>query len=409
MRGKTEKARGAAVRASRAKTRVAARRKLNLPDRDPLFATALRRHGPQAPPPAGDAAEPGRGRTKAASGGKAHAGRRRSGKGKEETPAREKGRACLKAGDDAGAERKGRDGREATGARAVRNAPRAGRGRGMRRRPAEAEGSAAGKEGARGDERFHRASDETAVENREAPTARRRRVPLRTALLGTSLLASLAALAWVYTGTGVLNVRHVEVRGNEVLDGGYLRGLSGITADTNLIKMDVKAVESAILSEPYVEEVDVSRRFPATVVLDVKERTPIGMIFQNGRYTTVDADGMLLEGLADRPPSILELKGLDVPLLIPGNRLEGDDFGSIAALVLSLPPEMAVLSSAAGTSGGEGLYLESCGTRVIYGDGTELERKNLIAGLSLRGLMDHYSAVEYIDVSYPDRPVIKPM
>ncbi len=230
----------------------------------------------------------------------------------------------------------------------------------------------------------------------------------RIALLGSLLVISLAALLWVYTGTGVLNIKTVEVEGNEKLDSAYLRTLSGITGQSHLLKMDVKAVESALLSEPYVAAVDVNRIFPNKVVLDITERRPTAFILQNGVYSLVDGEGVILESVVDRPQGLVEIKDLDLPLLLPGSAIDDADFAMVNSLLANLPPSLQGMAAAAGYIEGEGLYIESGGTVVIYGDASELEYKNTVALLALTNLMQRYGAAEYIDISFPERPVIKP-
>ncbi|MDD5666876.1 MAG: FtsQ-type POTRA domain-containing protein [Actinomycetota bacterium] len=268
-------------------------------------------------------------------------------------------------------------------------APAANRTDDVSRKPAPAEGG--------------KADAEEAGHKKERSAAH-----VRTALLGALLVGSLGALLWIYTGTGVLNVRHVEIRGNEILQEGYLRTLSGITSDTHLLKMNVKAVEKALTSEPCIAAVDVSRHFPHTVVIEVKERRPSGAILQNGRYNIVDQEGMVLASSESMPAGIVEIRDLQLPLLLPGTELKGADFASVTSLLGSLPPALLEKTSVVGLRKDEGLYLEAGGTLVIYGEVRDLSRKNEIAIMALESLVGRYGAVEYIDVSFPDHPVIKP-
>ncbi|MBC7229457.1 MAG: FtsQ-type POTRA domain-containing protein [Actinobacteria bacterium] len=249
---------------------------------------------------------------------------------------------------------------------------------------------------------------EGAAEIGPRPCGGRKGGGARTVILSVLLVAAFGCLLWVYTATGVLNVREVEVSGNRRLDGSYLRVLSGITPETHLLKMDVKAVERALLTEPYVEEVRVSRRFPATVLLTVREREPAGFVRQNGRCVLVAGDGTVLESLEQAPTGLAEIRASGLPLLVPGEKVDAEDLLRVASLLLSLDPELGGMVSAAGCSNGA-LYLEACGTRVFYGDLSELERKNSIACLALGELAGRYGSLEYIDVSFPDRPVVKPV
>ena len=188
-----------------------------------------------------------------------------------------------------------------------------------------------------------------------------------------------------------------------------MRALSGITMDTHLLKMDVGAVEKALISEPYVAQAIVSRRYPNTVILEIKEREPEGMIYQNGKFHLVDQKGIILESLDKRPPRIAEIKGLQPSLLFPGQEIGGRDFILITALLGSMPNSLKEITSVVGCREGDGLYVESKGTRVIYGEASELPRKNTIAFMALTNLLRHYHAVEYIDISFPAHPVIKPV
>ncbi|MDY6793675.1 MAG: FtsQ-type POTRA domain-containing protein [Actinomycetota bacterium] len=230
---------------------------------------------------------------------------------------------------------------------------------------------------------------------------------LTTALFGAMVLC-LAVMLWVYTFTGVLSVKQVEIRGNQRLDAAYLRSISGITSDTHLLKMNVGAVEEAIRSEPYVEKVMVSRSFPNTVILEIVERQPQAAIYQNGKYHLVDGRGYVLESLDQAAQGTVEIKDLDVPLLFPGVEIGGERYDVIMALIESLPEELEGMAEAVGYGNDTGLYMVSGGITVIYGDTLNLPRKNLIALLSLKGLVDKYGGMEYIDVSFPENPVFKP-
>ena len=390
MRGKTDKTRGAEVRVSRAKSRVEARRKSRAAQ-----AKAGRGRGMRMLRQASGGRGVGASLAAASASREEGKSRDRSGR-KAEKRGRARARrtvpgpvaaARVEEAGKKGRDRRGRSRRKETG--------------GLRRDTVAGLGDAGGrKEGA--------AHARAQAEKTAAGGKRGERRPVRVALLATAFLASLAALLWVYTATGVLNVRKVEVRGNEKLASSYLRSLSGITGDTHLLKMDVKAVESALLSEAYVARADVSRHFPDTVILEIAERKPHGIIFQNGGYHLVDAEGVVLESVDTRPRGMVEMVGLDLPLLFPGVEVGGTRFATVSALVSSLPPPLREMTDAAGFSAGEGLYLESRGTAVIYGEASQFSRKNMIALLALMGLVDRYGEVEYIDVSFPDHPVIKP-
>ena len=289
-------------------------------------------------------------------------------------------------------------GRRAADARKGAQAPR-GAGRSARERNGRAvEAEAGSRAGERPQPERPRGRDKAAGGPR----------PVRIALLGGLLVLSLAALLWTYTGTGVLNVKHVEVRGASALGEEYLRALSGITPETHLLKMDVKAVEKALLSEPCLAAVEVRRRFPDTVVLEVSERRPSGVIVQNGRFLLVDQGGVVLASVEEMPPGLVEIRDLQLPLLLPGNKVSGLDFAMVTSLLGSLPAPLRERTQVVGLRHAHGLYLEANGALVIYGEADDLSRKNAVTLMALGVLLPRYGAVEYIDVSLPEHAVIKP-
>ncbi len=50
----------------------------------------------------------------------------------------------------------------------------------------------------------------------------------------------------------------------------------------------------------------------------------------------------------------------------------------------------------------------TAGTMVVFGDCTELRRKGEIALETLREVAPRYGGLEYIDLTYPDHPAVKP-
>ena len=389
MSGKTEKTRGAKVRASRAKSRVEAKKKSRTAARDPARGseTSVRAErgssgrraattGFKPPVPAADKkTEPEGGRKRR---------RKKKAADRDRVPVMGKPVPAPPAPSGQGRKEK-RERSEAAvpaGARTV----------------AKAVDPGVDSPAARQDER----------RKRVVPMKRRGGSPARTVALGVLLVISLAAMLWVYTGTDVLNVKQVELRGNDKLQAAYLRSLSGITKDTHLLKMDVKAVESALLSEPYVATADVSRHYPNTVVIEIVERRPSGFIFQNGKYVLVDQEGMVLESADAAPVGLVEIKDLVLPLLLPGTEISGIEFAAVTSLIGSLPQALREKTVAVGLKGDDGLYITAGGTTVIYGEAVDLSRKSAIALMALSVLLPRHGAVEYIDVSYPEHPVIKP-
>jgi hypothetical protein len=110
---------------------------------------------------------------------------------------------------------------------------------------------------------------------------------------------------------------------------------------------------------------------------------------------------------ADRE-EVPEITGLRMPLLYPGARLEDPRFQGIVGLLEEIPEELRERTEEVGYAEGEGYFLLADNTRVIFGDCSDLRRKGEIAQAAMREIAPRYPGLQYVDVTYPDHPAIKP-
>jgi cell division protein FtsQ len=134
------------------------------------------------------------------------------------------------------------------------------------------------------------------------------------------LLLRLAALAAVVGGVGVLGmlgwqwqatapVERIAVTGTRHAAPDTLRHLARVDTGTALADVDVRLVEDRVERHPWVESVSVERRQATrTLSLTVRERTPAGLVVQDGRPAYyVDTAGQALP--------LPDSAGYDVPLV----------------------------------------------------------------------------------------------
>ena len=224
--------------------------------------------------------------------------------------------------------------------------------------------------------------------------------------VGLLLLVSLVALAWVYFFSGMVSVRRFEVWGAKELEPGYIVALSGIREGTNLFRVDTEGARETLLTEPRIREAVVKRKFPDTVVLQVKEREPLACLPQNGLFFLVDGEGMVYASCEQKPQGAVELRLSPAPTLYAGREL--DDLGARQVLeALKGAPGLAAMAEAAGREE-RGIYLNCQGVKVILGDVQDLQRKESIALGALKTAAARGEVLDYVDVRLPEHPVWKP-
>ncbi len=245
-----------------------------------------------------------------------------------------------------------------------------------------------------------------------APRGKRitgRKINGKRVTLAFLLLASCALLIWVYLFSEALKIDQIEVRGNNRLEASYICSLAGVGKNTNLIRADTGRIVSNLKQEPWVEEVQVSKNFPSRLVLEIKEREPIFQVLTNHQFFLVDGSGFVISMESEPLAGIPQLNLIPAPELEVTGTLQSEEFHWAAEAYRYLPQGLKSLLVGVSVVPGKGVTLfTSAGYSIILGSNQDLERKIELAVLILGEVARKYRRLEYIDVSMPDNPVIKP-
>jgi cell division protein FtsQ len=133
-----------------------------------------------------------------------------------------------------------------------------------------------------------------------------------TATVFAFRLPQLAGLA-IGEGIGKLGftLRHVETRGNHRVSTQAIYDIAFDQQSSAMPLVDLDGTRTRLLQLPWIREARVSRRLPDTIVVDVIERVPVAVWQQNGRFSLIDADGVVLEPVGAAMPELVRLIGPD--------------------------------------------------------------------------------------------------
>jgi cell division protein FtsQ len=203
-----------------------------------------------------------------------------------------------------------------------------------------------------------------------AQPARRHRDPWRTALFGALIVAILGGAAWALLGSSLLVVRKVEVTGNRLVSAAQVRSAAGLRPGQPLARVNTVAVAHRVERIAAVLSARVTRSWPDTIVITVRERTPVLAVAGAGGYNLVDADGVTVRWAARKPAGM--------PLLTaPPPALPGNPAVRAAALVLrQLPPALRakIVSVSAPWPGAITLHLAGAVTVLWGGTGQAAQK-----------------------------------
>jgi len=110
------------------------------------------------------------------------------------------------------------------------------------------------------------------------------------------VIASVLVLygSFRYAGSiELFGLHKVIVSGASLIENDDVMEAAEISFGSSLFRVPVDSIQQRILSHPYVEAVQVSRQFPRSLFIQVRERTPIAYL-NHGELSCVDQDGVVL-------------------------------------------------------------------------------------------------------------------
>lgn len=223
-----------------------------------------------------------------------------------------------------------------------------------------------------------------------AGPARRRRNPWRRVFVAALAVAILAVVAWALVGSSLLVVRHVRVTGaGGLVPAAAVISAAGVPLGTPLGRVDPATVVRRVEGLAPVLSARVTRSFPDTVVIAVRQRTPELAVAKAAGFALVDAYGVAVTSAAFRPAGL--------PLLSPAPPvLRGNPAVRAAAdVVRELPAALRDrVSSVSASASSVTLTLSGRVTVVWGGPGQAVEKAAELSELLPTG-------ARYYDVSDP--------
>ena len=161
----------------------------------------------------------------------------------------------------------------------------------------------------------------------------RRWLSLRYVLAFVLVVGVLATSVWLVFFSATLQVKRVEVVGNDLLSDGRVREIADIPLGEQLALVDLARADARVGSLAEVKSVDVTRTWPDAVRIQVVERTAVAVVELAGRLRGLDADGVVFRDYKTAP------KGM--PRVRPGTSAGTDALKEAATVVAALPEDLA--------------------------------------------------------------------
>lgn len=226
--------------------------------------------------------------------------------------------------------------------------------------------------------------------------------------IGLLLVLVVLIAGLLFIKSSYFTVGSVIVEGNKYVSVEDVYRIADIPESINIFSLNTANIKMRLMHDLRIAEIDVSRRFPGTIVISIKERKPMAYVASNYGFLELDKQGVVLAVFKN-------LKQINVPM-ITGIRLENEyvsdkidnEFIKNIVIYLSLLDEVTLnqLSEINLKSSEQIIAYTVNSVHIRLGNSERLPDKAKLTNEILHELGDKKKIVEYIDLNYSP-PVIK--
>ncbi|MBV7275019.1 FtsQ-type POTRA domain-containing protein [Clostridiaceae bacterium UIB06] len=130
------------------------------------------------------------------------------------------------------------------------------------------------------------------------------------------------------------NIKNIQVSGNKNISTKDIVALSNVKLGNNIFYIDLKDGVNGALSNPYISSATIIRKFPSTILINVKEREAVFYNNIENQYFVVDKDGIVLQKRDNiKDMKLIKLDGFDYSKCEVGKVLKDNDKSKVDAVV----------------------------------------------------------------------------
>ncbi len=216
---------------------------------------------------------------------------------------------------------------------------------------------------------------------------------------------SILAL-YLFSQSPFFALQEIEGRGLQRISLSELTKESGLSKGQNLFQVDTDQVKRRLLKDPLIERAEVKRRFPRTIVIEIKERQPRALFLANDTFLVIDRKGYCLD-------KISSMRSYNLPI-ITGVRPSTTELGKkvssswdMVSILAALDPDVQNFFSEFNIAGKDQLIAYSReGIPILLGSSENLSQKLHVA-VSFMESLNSAIPVEYVDIRAVNAPAVK--
>lgn len=182
----------------------------------------------------------------------------------------------------------------------------------------------------------------------------------------------------------IFNIKEIDVSNNEQIKTETIISLSQLNLGQNIFKFNKNKVNKNIKTNAYIESVEIKRKLPNKVQIQIEERKQeYNVEFLNG-YAYINNQGYILQ-ISEEKQSLPTIQGISTPdeQIVEGNRLNSEDLEKLEVIIQIMnicknyELDSKVTNIDISTKDEYTLYLEEEKKTIYLGDKSNLSNKML--------------------------------
>lgn len=179
----------------------------------------------------------------------------------------------------------------------------------------------------------------------------------------------------------IFNIKEIDVSNNEQIKTETIVSLSQLNLGQNIFKFNKNKVNKNIKTNAYIESVEIKRKLPNKVQIQIEERKQeYNVEFLNG-YAYINNQGYILQ-ISEEKQALPTIQGISTPdeQIVEGNRLNSEDLEKLEVIIqiMNICKNYELDSKITNIDISEyTLYLEEEKKTIYLGDKSNLSNKML--------------------------------
>lgn len=142
-------------------------------------------------------------------------------------------------------------------------------------------------------------------------TKRRRKKKIKKLLIFFLFLISVLLILSIKLP--YLNIKKINVTGNKIVDKDSIIKASSLSVGKNILYENYSKAKNEILKNPYVKSVEINKKLPNIVTINIEEREASFYIQKDKNFYIIDNEGLVLEERTDiKGLNLINLSGISL-------------------------------------------------------------------------------------------------